>query len=795
MGKNKGNRKNFKRMGCMLMVSKIFDFKFMPIKEIYNNDSFKVYAGDIESDKHDCIIKNSHGNVSVFGTMPDLNLGALYDLTCEETDGKYGIGYKFISMKETIVPTDADSLRTFLLTVGVTPPQVKEIVREYPNIIELFQTGKDSEIDLTKLYNIGPDRIRCIKEKVMENLELFSVVDIFKGTLSYRIADMLHTKYKSKTKIIEEFKKDPYRCLRRLDRIAFKTADAILLNMARTFEESDPKTLLVTLPKNLISSEFRCIAAVLFVLEENELQGNTCMKIDVLKKELLKIALECSHYFSPDWNYLAKDSSEKEIKLLKDFSLIARKKTFETEQYIAEKILYSQKWEHKTCWYIDTERYRQLDGFELTDEQINTLNLVCENQVTILNGPGGTGKSSSVLALINMLRDNNKMFSIAAPTGRAAKVISEYTKSQASTIHRLLQYGAEGFAKNEKNQLVSDIVIIDETSMCDVFLFKSLIESIDLTKTKLLLIGDSAQLPSVGAGNILYDLINSGKIPLNSLSKVFRMGKGGVLTAATYVRNQKPFLNNMYEVQSIGADKNYKFITTPDENIVDNVTNLYSKLIGAGYSPSDILVLSSYNKGNYGTIAINNELQKTVNRYSLKPFNNPNIIITSDKTVIKFFEKDLVLQTKNNYNAYPVVDYNNLKYPIIDENITTFVPNGEIGIVKKIYDTDKSAIIKFSGEDILYESSDMNNLKLAYSITTHKSQGGSAKVIIFVTPKNHAFMLNSNLLYVGITRATDKVFQIGDIYAVNNAIRKKADLRRLTALPILLAKEENKNGN
>jgi len=187
--------------------------------------------------------------------------------------------------------------------------------------------------------------------------------------------------------------------------------------------------------------------------------------------------------------------------------------------------------------------------------------MLCDSNVSMLNGFGGSGKSATTKSVIDMLKDNDKSFCLFAPTGRAAKVLAEFTKEHASTIHRGLSYIPPEWGYNEEHKLPYDVVVVDEFGMCDVFLMKHLLEAIDFNKTKLLMVGDSAQLPSVGAGNVFFDLINSKLIPIVSLTQIFRYGTGGILTVATKTRNCEKFLEDSQKPQVFGDDKGYYFIS------------------------------------------------------------------------------------------------------------------------------------------------------------------------------------------------------------------------------------------
>jgi exodeoxyribonuclease V alpha subunit len=396
------------------------------------------------------------------------------------------------------------------------------------------------------------------------------------------------------------------------------------------------------------------------------------------------------------------------------------------------------------------------------------------HNISILRGGGGVGKSQSTKAVINMLKDNNKSFLIFSPTGRAAKVIAEFTNESASTIHRGLGYMPPDWYYNEENKLPCDIVIVDESSMIDVFLMRRLMEAVDFNRTKILFIGDSDQIPSVGAGNVFYDLIHSEKIQINTLTKIFRYGKGGISTISTKTKRSERFLEDGDKPQVFGEDKGYMFVPTPQEKIINNVIALYKKLLSSGYQREDIMILSSYNVGEYGTANINKYLQ---------PISNENVKLKGKNITIgdiTYYEGDIIIQTVNNYKA---TKYESDYFMFDDNSPKLFIPNGEIGQVIKV--EWNGVLIKFD-DLVFYTKEEMLQIKMAYSISIMKSQGGQCRVVILLTPKAHTFMLNSNLIYVGQTRAKERVFHFGEIKTVNSAIKKKADFNRKTFLKDLL---------
>lgn len=326
---------------------------------------------------------------------------------------------------------------------------------------------------------------------------------------------------------------------------------------------------------------------------------------------------------------------------------------------------------------------------------------------------------------------------------------------------------------NEENKLPYDVVIVDEFSMVDIFLFRKLLEAIDFEKTKLLLIGDDAQIPSVGAGNVLYDLLKCEDIPTITLDKVFRYGKGGLSTVATDTRTGTEYLNKTKTgMQVFGEDQSYIFMPILQDKLVGYTVKLYQTLLSKGYSVDDIAVLSCYNVGDYGTVALNKKIQNAVN-------SNPKAKITFGDT--EFRLNDIVMNYANDYKA---IIYNE---EYIDDKNTTFIANGESGRVVKIL--KDAMVVDYDGTLIYIPKSSMKNIRLAYAISTHKSQGGQFKVVVLITPKAHTFMLNSNLLYVGESRAKEKCYHLGEIRTVNNALKKKENFDRKTMLQMFMKAE------
>ena len=436
----------------------------------------------------------------------------------------------------------------------------------------------------------------------------------------------------------------------------------------------------------------------------------------------------------------------------------------------------------------EINKYKTIDGYEYCfTVPSHMLVLRRKNKIFIT---GNCGKSFCLKSLLVMLKDLKKSYILLAPTGKASKVISEYTNEYAKTIHRGLGYVmGEGFTYNKENKFDYDVVIIDEFSMVDISLMKHLVDAIDFTKTKLLIVGDNSQLSSVGCGNILHDLMQTKLIPTTTLTKVFRYSDGGLMKVATDVRLSEQYLTKdmKNKITTFGKSKDYTFIDIPDDKMIKNVVALYKKLLSLGNTINDIQVITAQNIGEYGTISLNNKIQKVVN----KNYDSENTIsYTYNKTQINYYVGDLVIQTKNNYSAiivdknYNTISIRDPRNPSKEVNETAFVANGESGIIKEII--GNYMIIDFDGILIRYTKSDLPNINLGYVITVHKSQGSSCKNIILCTPSAHSFMLNSNLIYVGLTRMKEKCFHFSNIKTINYAIQIKENLNRNTYMQRLL---------
>lgn len=745
-------------------MSELFKFKGKVKRCIFSSETFKCYAMDVDVKKYPEIQLNRYKNCTIIGDLPDLGEDIEYEITAIEKEGKYGLSYQVLNIKRDI-PTTSEEVYSFLSSI-LTPNQARTIFQAYPNILDIIKENKLDEIDLNRLKGIKEYTFGIIKEKIIDNFYLADLIAEFQGYFTLSIVRKLYKTYTSTDKIKENLKKDPYAALTKISGVGFKTADRLLLDIEEISKKNIEKgeKPIIEFGYDIKTSKQRCLACILFLLKKNEENGSTKANIVDLRSECLKLTPECIDYFP-------EAVKDEDIYLNKNKLEIALKKTYDTEKYICDNI--KERLEKNTnIWSFNTELYRNINGFDLSDEQMGLLRNVCNNNFTVLTAPAGCGKSFSTKALINMLNENRKTSLLCSPTGKASKKLSQYTGEQANTIHRTLMYQDGKFKFNEDNKLVADVVLVDEVGMTDIHLFKSLLEAIDID-TKIVLIGDSFQLNSVGCGALLRDLCADEKIPHVTFSKVFRMGIGGVLTACTYVRQNQKFLSKNIFTQ-IGDDKSYSFIPANKEQMNNMILALYKKLLETN-DVEDLTVISSYNIGDNGCDRLNQMLQPIANPKSLT--SDKFVKVRQDKLEIKYYVGDMVIQNQNNYRARLFLGDDKTKE-------VTFVPNGTQGRIINI--VDNNLIINFDGEVVYYSSDEVRQIKHSFALSAHKMQGSQNKIIIFCCPSSHIFFLSNNIIYTAISRAEERVYHFSDIKTINTAMSKSDSNKRNTFLGEML---------
>ena len=714
---------------------------------------------NVDTNLYETIKLNQYSNVSIMGNLADLDYNVPYKITGIETKGKYGITYKVISCNRN-KPASSEETHLFLRTI-LTKRQADALYVEYPNIIDMVLN--DEPIDLSVVKGIGEKSFKRIRDKIIADFKLIGLINEFKGMLSITVLRKLYEKYPSIEVVRKKVLDNPYTFLCDLSGIGFKTADEMLLN----FQKNET----VDFGYDLKASKQRCVSCITYLLKENENNGSTKLELVTLLKQVKEMTSECSKHLvecvKDEKFYYHVDES--------NVPYISIRDTYETEKYIYDRIMESMNCsEVYDCNY---KKYAKIGDSTLTETQQGALKNLCENQFSILVGYSGTGKSFSVQAIINMLQDLGKSYKIFAPTGKAAKVVGNYTGVDAQTIHRGLGYIPPDWTYNENHKLPCDVLIVDEISMTDIFLFKRVLAAINFSTTKLLIIGDPAQLPSVACGNLLHDLLSIKEIPCTKLTEVFRYGDGGLMKVATDVRNSIQYLSeqkeNKEKMKAYGTNKDYTFINANKDEGLKYLITIYKKVLET-YKSNEVTVLSCYKKGDYGCIRLNEFLQPLANPHDV----NDNHITVKGQS---YYIGDIVMQKVNNRDGCAVTEeeqFGFMEWTLYEEGI--FIANGETGEIIDIKNDD--VIINFNGINIRYTREDMQNIVLAYAYTVHSSQGSQNKIIILFTPSSHAYMLNSNIIYVGLTRMQEKVFHIGDLNTVNRAILKKENFERNTWL-------------
>jgi len=688
-----------------------------------------------------------------------------------------------VQKKTIIKPIEPEKILQFMLAITKNDKDkremhyVKNLIKAYPNILQYMI--KDVQPDLTKVTYVKNKRYNYIKKKVLANYDLLELNALLQNAFSFDILTKIKLLYdkivlpeKLNEYIVNDLKTKPYDTLCRIKGIGFLRADTILLDADNKLDFWNHK---------LILSTFRCTSFLLWYLLY-ELNGSTYVHMDILKKEMInKYHLDdCIHTLNNSLN-------DYRIKVVNDNKVMLMS-TYLEEQNISAFIHKALSSSNKyNTWDIPVENYKEIDSFTLNDNQLQVLDLICKNQIVTLNGYAGTGKSSSIKALINLLESNGKTYAIVAPTAKAAKTISNYTDRHASTIHYLLCNEAydfdyhldenpfnnisnlQNYMKVELWPMGYNVIIIDEMSMLSIELFNLLIRYIRSSQTKLLLIGDSYQLPSIQSGNLYHDLLHIDEIPNVSLDEIFRYTESGLINVATNIRLRKSYLSKKL-VQHFG--ESYSFFECDDvKEMINQSLNLYLELIKDN-PIEDVAILTAKNVGQSGTYVLNNLIQSIINPLDKQYSAYANEIeIFVDNVKICFRVNDIIMNIKNNYNAIEK-----------GQNEPTLLANGQTGVVKSIGFDGKSMDVEIDNKLFTFNVKDIYNCRLGYAYTIHKSQGSQYKQLIYLTSRADTYMTSSNLMYVAVTRAKDKCYHFGVIDTVNTCIKKQDNYSRNTTL-------------
>ena len=472
----------------------------------------------------------------------------------------------------------------------------------------------------------------------------------------------------------------------------------------------------------------RCTYAVYEALKANEQHGNTRMVDSELAREVHNLAPETM----PHVVKVVMDDPRIWYNAARH--LVALSGTHRAEQNIAAHIHLRLR-EHRA------EQINRANHEGLTDEQFSAVELAINRNVSMLNGYAGSGKSFTTKVIIAELEDRGLSYQLLAPTGIAAKVLRGYTGRQAMTIHMFLTAPWK-----------PDYIIIDEASMVSVHLLSALLEAVG-NKPRLVFVADNAQLASIQCGSVVQDIIDSGIVPRTQLTKIFRYNSSGIVTIATDMRQGS--------CEHLTDDfPDYLFEQENNSEPIQQVVRHYEALLAQGYTPDDIMVLCPFKKTSHGTAVLNEMLSELVNKN--KPVRKNSPLKIGDK----------VVNLKNNYS----------------DGIDNMIANGDIGYLREVaYDhatKETSVLVEF--DDGIYNVESLSRIEQAMALTVHKVQGSSFKVVIAYIGKSHEFFLSRNLMYVCVTRATDKLILIGDESAIEAGCKVQQNLLRNTGLKEML---------
>ncbi len=702
---------------------------------IYKNDSnnYTVAKIDIGDDYE----------IGITGTFYSLNEGQEYRFRGSWTEHpKYGDQLK-VEDYEEVIPETADEIEVYLASrvlKGIGPALAKQIVKKFGD--STFDVLDNNIEELGKIPGIGHKKLDQIAESWKNHKTIRNLVIFFrKAELSLIMISKIHDRYGSAA--IDIVSANPYRLIDDVSGIGFKTADEIAFKLG--FEKDNIK---------------RITAALYYILDQLSTEGHICYPFYKFLSKACR-DLEIS-------DELAQEGIEKLITENK-FVLAGNKGT--DEFYVYTSSLFRA--EESTAFHLkelseyhsglfDNEKiieHEVLSKFPYQPDllQKQAVFAALSNKVSIITGGPGTGKTTIISAIIAVLKQRKVRITLAAPTGRAAKRMSEATGFDASTIHRLLEFSPidAQFQRNSENPLETDFVILDEVSMIDIELFASLLDALPAA-CSLLLVGDSDQLPSVGPGLVLKDLIESGKYTVTKLTKIFRQAEAGKIIINAHRINS----GNLPEIDNGNENNDFYFVKVEEsQRILEMIIELCKKNIPAktGFTwETDIQILSPMHKGILGVKNLNLELQRELNKHGEEIHSFPGGFRVGDK----------VMQIKNNYNKE--------------------VFNGDLGRVL-LYDKIKlQLVVNFDGKTVSYSAQEADELTLAYAATVHKAQGSEYPVIIMPVVNEHYIMLQRNLLYTAVTRGKSMVMLLGSIKALSIAVNNNKAQIRFTRLKEIL---------
>ena len=671
--------------------------------------------------------------VTVVGNLATVNVGATIKLKGNwKHDSKFGKQFSVVDYRET-VPATIAGIEKYLgsgLIKGVGPVYARRIVAHFKeDTLRIIEEEADY---LIKVEGIGQKRVDMIKKAWQEQKEIKNVMLFMQSNgVSTAYAVKIFKTYGNES--INLVKTNPYRLADDIWGIGFKTADKIAQQLGfdkQSFE--------------------RCRSGIVYVLNELSNDGHCFVTREVLLETTEKMLELEKTLIDPTIDRM----TEEKIIISDEGNAIYLPAFYFSEVGVAKRIKEILKTESS---YKSTNADNIIESIQVEEKiqydeiQIAAIKSATNSKFMVLTGGPGTGKTTTTLAIIKIFQKLNAKVLLAAPTGRAAKRMSETTGMEAKTIHRLLEYKPpEGYKKTAESPLECDVLIIDETSMVDIILMYNLLKAVS-NDTVVVLVGDVDQLPSVGAGNTLKDIINSEIVNVVKLTRIFRQAQGSAIITSAH-RINKGEMPNLKG----GSKSDFFFIEEEDPlKVVETIKELCSKRLPNYYKidpVTDIQVLCPMQRGETGAFNLNKVLQETL---------NPNdVSVKYGGTVFRL--KDKVMQIKNNY----------------DKNVF----NGDIGSITSIDTEDKTCVINFDSVDVEYDATELDEVVLAYATTIHKSQGSEYKIVIAPFTMQHYMMLQRNLLYTCVTRAKKILVLVGSKKAIGIAVSNSKTQKRNTML-------------
>lgn len=677
-------------------------------------------------------------------------------------EGKEGRIQFSASAVQEVIPTKPKAIELFLGSgkiYGVGKATAKKIVQHFGS--ETIRILDENPEALLEVPTINAKKLELIKDSWREWRAIYEIVATMR---LYGIGDAAGVKIfnEFKEKSIDIIKNDPYQ-LTEVGGIGFTTADKIARQIG--ISPVDPK---------------RIEKCLLYILEEVAEKGNTaCPKEDLIHNayEVLQI----DHDLIREQVELLINNDVligKKVKVTKLKSAygkeyetmfqdgVAHKKMHNTEIKIATEL--KRIFDYQIAEDIEKNKekidsFLESNPYKLDNSQLRAAKNILNNKVSVLTGGPGTGKTHTINSLLKYFDSTEKSVVVAsdynygqntytsvlsAPTGRAAKRMQEATGKDSSTIHRLLGFKEGKFVHNENNKLKGDIFILDESSMIDIWLMCSFLKALP-SHARIIIVGDTDQLPSVGAGNVMKDIIESRMIPVSRLEEPHRQAlDSNIIVAAYDIINKR-----IPKLHSLDSSSDFAFVETDgNEDIQNQIVSIIADLVSKGVKSEEIQILSPRKDTEVGTHTLNNVL---------RPILNHNYLYKQDSTT-KFVEGDRVMQFKNNKE--------------LD------IYNGDTGQVTMVEEDSTLISVNFEGRDIEFQGSDLNTLNLSYAITIHKSQGSDYPYVIIPMSKSHTFMWDVNLLYTAVTRGKKRVILVGDKKTLSYCVANFKQNTRITGL-------------